>query len=77
MPRTPDASTVTTFRRVNATVNADPEKKSRTFVAPIKQGFLSAELRATQEGQSIVRSQSVLGQPVWVSLAFKGRIFLP
>lgn len=77
MPRTPDASTVTTFRRVNATVTADPVKKSRTFVAPIKQGFLSSELRATQEGQSMIRSQSVLGQPVWVSLAFKGRIFLP
>jgi hypothetical protein len=77
MPRTPDASMVTTFRRVNATVNSDPTKKSRTFVAPTKDGFLSATLRSTQEGQSMIRSQSVLGQPVWVSLAFKGRIFLP
>jgi hypothetical protein len=68
---------VTTFRRVQATVNADPEKKSRTFVAPIKDGFLTATLRSTQEGQTMVRSQSVLGQPFWVSLAFKGRIFLP
>ncbi len=68
---------VTTFRRVQATVNADPEKKSRTFVAPIKDGFLTATLRSTQEGQSIIQSQSVLGQPFWVSLAFKGRIFLP
>ncbi len=68
---------VTTFRRVQATVNADPEKKSRTFVAPTKDGFLTATLRSTQEGQSMIRSQSVLGQPVWVSLAFKGRIFLP
>lgn len=68
---------VTAFRRVNATVTADPEKKSRTFVAPLKQGFLGATLRSTQEGRSIIRSQSVLGQPVWVSLAFKGRIFLP
>ncbi len=68
---------VTTFRRVNATFNSDPEKKSRTFVAPTKDGFLSATLRSTQEGQSMIRSQSVLGQPVWVSLAFKGRIFLP
>jgi len=77
MPRTPDASTVTTFHRVQATVNSDPEKKSRTFVAPTKQGFLSATLRATEEGRSIKPPQTILGQPVWVSLAFKGRIFLP
>lgn len=68
---------VTTVRRVNATVNADPETKSRTFVAPLKQGFLSAELRSTQEARSMIPTQTVLGQPVWVSLAFKGRIFLP
>ena len=68
---------VTTVRRVQATVNSDPEKKSRTFVAPTKQGFLSATLRSTQEAQTMRPSQSVLRQPVWVSLAFKGRIFLP
>ncbi len=77
MPRTPDASLVTAVRRVNATVNADPVKKSRTFVAPLKQGVLSSTLRSTQEAQSMSPSQSVLRQPVWVSLAFKGRIFLP
>lgn len=76
MPRTPDASTVTTFRRVNATVPADPTIKSRTFVAPIKQGYLISTLRATQEGQSVVSSQSVLALPVWKSPRFNGRFFV-
>lgn len=76
MPRTPDASSVTTFVRVNATVPQDPTKKSRTFAAPIKQGFLSATLRSTQEGQSIVSSQSVLRLPAWKSPQFNGRFFV-
>lgn len=76
MPRTPDASSVTTYRRVNATVTADPEKKSRTFVAPTKQGYLISTTRATQESQSISRPQSVLAVPEWKSPVFNGRIFL-
>ncbi len=76
MPRTPDASTVTTFRRVNATVPADPTIKSRTFDAPLKEGYLIATLRATQEGQSVVSSQSVLALPVWKSPRFNGRFFV-
>ena len=76
MPRTPDASMVTTFLRVNATVPTDPVKKSRTFVAPLKQCYLSATLRSTQEGQSIVRSQSVLSIPAWKSPRFNGRFFV-
>ncbi len=76
MPRTPDASTVTTFRRVNATVPADPTIKSRTFVAPIKQGYLISTLRATQEAQSAIRSQSVLAIPAWKSPRFNGRFFV-
>lgn len=67
---------VTTFVRVNATVPTAPEKKSRTFDAPLKQGYLSAVLRATQEGQSIVRSQSVLALPQWKSPRFNGRFFV-
>ena len=67
---------VTTFVRVNATVPTDPVKKSRTFVAPLKQGFLSATLRSTQEGQSIVQSQSVLAIPSWKSPRFNGRFFV-
>jgi len=67
---------VTTFLRVNATVPTDPVKKSRTFDAPLKQGYLSATLRATQEGQSMVRSQSVLDIPAWKSPRFNGRFFV-
>ena len=76
MPRTPDASTVTTFARVNATATADPGKKSRTFVAPLKQGYLIATVRSTQEGQTITPSRSVLGIPAWKSPRFNGRFFV-
>jgi hypothetical protein len=76
MPRTPDASMVTTFVRVNATVPTAPEKKSASFDAPLKQGYLSSVLRATQEGQSIVGSQSVLALPEWKSPRFNGRFFV-
>lgn len=76
MPRTPDASSVTTYRRVNATITADPEKKSRTFLAPTKQGYLISTTRATQEAQTVSPSRSVLAVPVWKSPDFKGRIFL-
>lgn len=76
MPHTPDASFVTQFRRVNATVPNDPVKKSRTFEAPLKQGYLSAVLRSTQEGQTIVKSQSVLAIPQWKSPQFNGRFFV-
>lgn len=76
MPRVPDASSVTTFRRVNSTVLADPAKKSASFVAPTKQGYLIATLRATQEGQGVVASQSVLSLPAWKSPQFNGRFFV-
>ena len=67
---------VTAFARVNATVPDAPEKKSRTFDAPIKGGYLAATLRATQEGQSILQSQSVLSLPAWKTPQFNGRFFL-
>ena len=76
MPRVPDASSVTTFRRVNATVPTAPTIKSASFTAPIKQGYLSSVLLASQEGQSVVRSQSVLALPAWKSPQFNGRIFV-
>ncbi len=76
MPRTPDASFVTRFVRVNATVPTDPVKKSRTFEAPLKQGYLSAVLRSTDEGRNIVFSQSVLSIPPWRSPQFNGRFFV-
>jgi len=65
MPRVPDASSVTRFHRVNATVPADPVKKSRTFVAPLRDGFQSAILRSSQEGQTISPSRSTLLAPIW------------
>jgi hypothetical protein len=76
MPRVPDASSVTTFRRVGATVNTDPVKKTASFTAPTKQGYLISTLRATQEGQTIVASQSVLALPAWKSPQFNGRFFV-
>ena len=76
MPRTPDASMVTTYRRVNATVPNAPEKKSRTFEAPLKQGVLIATTRATQEAQSISPTQTVLSLPAWKSPHFNGRFFV-
>ena len=76
MPRTPDASTVTTFRRVNATVPTAPAVKSRVFDAPIKEGYLIATTRSTQEAQSISWSRSVLAIPSWKSPQFNGRFFV-
>ena len=76
MPRTPDASLVTTFRRVNATVPTAPEKKSASFDAPLKQGVLIATTRSTQEAQSMSRSQSVLALPAWQSPQLNGRFFV-
>ncbi len=72
MPKVPDASSFTRLNKVQATVNTDPVVKSRTFVAPIKEGYLSAQVRASDVGQ---KTQSVLATPVWVSPNFKGRIF--
>jgi hypothetical protein len=74
MPRVPDASSVTAVARVRATVNTDPEKKSRTFDAPLKQGYLISTLRA-DETQRYARG-SVLAVPSWKSLQFNGRFFL-
>lgn len=64
-------SDITRFARIIATNVADPEKKSRTFVAPLKTdvgAIAKAELFGTG---------SVLAIPVWKSPAFAGgRIFL-
>jgi len=74
MPRVSDASDMTRFRRVAATVNTDPVKKSRTFVAPTKDGFLTSEIRAAEVAR--INPNTVLSTPTWKSPAFKGRIFL-
>ena len=75
MPYVPDASSVIRFRRVNATTNAAPTIKSRTFVAPTKT-VLAPVTKASDVGQDISPSNSVLRTPRWVSPYFKGRIFL-
>jgi hypothetical protein len=66
----------TAFVRVQATVPSDPVKKSRSYDAPLRQGYLSATLRSTQEGRSMVASQTVLAVPPWKSPQFNGRFFL-
>lgn len=64
-------SDITRYARVAATYTPDPEKKSRTFVAPVKYDIgplAKAELNDTI---------SVLRPPTWLSPAFAGgRIFL-
>ena len=56
-----------------ATVNTDPEKKSRTFVAPLKQGYLGAQLRASEVQRYI--PGTVLAIPVWTSPHFARKRF--
>lgn len=73
MPKTPDASSMTTYLRVGATITPDPEKKSRTFVAPIKQGFLASTLRANEVTPP---RSTILSIPAWKSPQFNGRFFL-
>jgi hypothetical protein len=74
MPRVSDASSFTEFRRVRSTVNADPEKKSRTFVAPIKDGYQTAIIRASEVRR--YGPNSVLAIPAWKSPQFNGRFFV-
>ncbi len=74
MPQTPDASMMTEFRRVRATVNADPTVKSRVFDAPIKQGYLSSIIRASEVRR--YGPNTVLSVPEWKSPQFNGRFFV-
>ena len=57
-----------------ATVNADPEKKSRTFVAPVKQGYLISQLRASETQRYI--PGTVLALPVWTSPQMARKLFV-
>jgi len=61
------ASDVTTLTRVNSTQTTDPQKKSRTFVAPNK-----AVIAPIVNG-SIATNQMVRN---WKSPSFKGRIYI-
>lgn len=72
MPSVPDASMMTRYRRVAATITADPEKKSRTFVSPIKD--IGAETKVAEVTRNT--SFSVLQPAQWKSPQFNGRIFL-
>jgi hypothetical protein len=74
MPRVSDASSFTEFRRVRSTVNADPVNKSRTFVAPIKEGYLATIIRASEVRR--YGPNTVLAVPAWRSPQFNGRFFV-
>ena len=63
-------SDITRLARIAATYTPDPEKKSRTFVAPLKQD-IGTITKAEFPGRG-----SVLATPVWKSPDFVGgRIF--
>ncbi len=74
MPRVSDASAVTEFRRVRATVNTDPTKKSASFVAPTKDGYLTSTLRASEVRR--YATNTVLAAAVPKSPRFNGRFFM-
>ena len=59
-------SDITRLARIAATNTTDPEKKSRTFVAPLKQD-IGAIAKAELFGRG-----SVLATPRWTSPAFVG-----
>jgi len=64
-------SDLTRLARVAATYVTDPEKKSRTFVAPVKY-----DIGPIAKAEFVGRG-SVLATPRWTSPAFAGgRIFL-
>jgi hypothetical protein len=63
-------SDLTRIARIAATYTTDPEKKSRTFVAPLKQDIGSLSKA------KLFGAGSVLATPVWKSPDFVGgRIF--
>jgi hypothetical protein len=63
-------SDITRLARVAATFTTDPEKRSRTFVAPLKSDI------GTLAKAEFVGRGSVLATPRWTSPAFVGgRIF--
>lgn len=74
MPRVSDASQMTEFRRVRATVNTDPVKKARTFVAPLKQGYLTSTIQASEVRR--YAPNTVLAVAAWKTPQFNGRFFI-
>jgi hypothetical protein len=80
MPRVPDASMVTRMRKAAATVNPDPTIKSRAFVAPTKDGYMSSQLRASDAGRGMFPGQTTLSNPIacgWVNPRHQGFITRP
>lgn len=65
---------MTEFRRVRSTVNTDPTVKSRTFDAPLKQGYLISIIRASEVRR--YGPNTVLAIPEWKSPQFNGRFFV-
>jgi hypothetical protein len=65
---------MTEFRRVRSTVNTDPAVKSRVFDAPLKQGYLSSIIRASEVRR--YGPNTVLSVPEWKSPQFNGRFFV-
>jgi hypothetical protein len=57
-----------------ATITPDPTKKSRTFVAPLKDGYQSAQLRASETQRYI--AGTVLAIPVWTSPQAGRKLFV-
>ena len=74
MPKVPDASMVTTYARVRATINPDPEKKSRTFLATTENSYLGAIVLASETQRNA--QGSVLGVAAYRRPQFNGRFFL-
>jgi hypothetical protein len=74
MPSVPDASMMTRVIKAAATVTEDPTKKSRTFVAPTKGGYQSAQIRASEVQRYI--PGTVLAIPVWTSPQAGRKLFL-
>ncbi len=74
MPRVSDASMMTEFRRVRATVNADPVKKTAAFVAPLKQGYLISTIRASEVRRYGPNTVLATAEPK--SPRFNGRFFM-
>ncbi len=65
---------VTRVKKAAATVTPDPTIKSRTFVAPLKQGYQASQLRASEPQRYI--PGTVLALPVWTSPQAARKLFV-
>lgn len=57
-----------------ATITPDPTIKSRTFVAPLKQGYQASQLRASETQRYI--PGTVLALPAWTSPQAGRKLFV-